>query len=276
MRIAKTDYTGVQFYSSRTQVCNKLGEVVNCHYTNMNRSDIDWIKLAKFIARRYYLADNVKINIFGCSDGSEVYTLLLALKKLPARVANKFKIFASDISPDIIDRNKKGEIYLHQDDLKFLKETDGLKYFEPDVLSAPQLIRGKVFYKYRVKDELKNLVDFSVKDIRKSSQREDFSNQVVCFRNGWTFNSLNDQEMIANGLKYGCNENSLVIIGQYDLFKSDANRALQTNGFRGIESDAFVGKETNPPGMGPGEPIIKSSYPEYIFFEKKPFIYYDF
>ena len=70
-------------------------------------------------------------------------------------------------------------------------------------------------------------------------------------------------------MKKNSDEKTLIVIGQSDLFKSDANRALQDNGFTGIESEIFNPSETDYPSETIGKPLVKSNYLEFLLFEKK-------
>ena len=257
------------FQSTREHIVNSAGKAINCHYTNLNRTDIDWNKLVKFLAQRFINEKEIKINLFGCSDGSEVYTLMLAIKNLPQKIADKFKIFASDISEKMIKSAKKGEILLHEKDINFLKEVNGLQYFTPDTQKEIKEMRGIKFFPHTVKDEFKRNIEYSTKDVRIASEKENFAGEVFIFRNGWTYNTLEEQNKIAHNLKNNSDKKTLIIIGQSDLFKSDANRALQDNGFKGIESDIFTATETDYPSETIGKPTKKCTYPEFILFEKE-------
>ena len=121
MKVLPTNKAYINFRSTREHIVNSAGKAINCHYTNLNRTDLDWNKFAEFLADRFGKEKEIRINLFGCSDGSEVYTLMLAIKKLPQAFVNKFKIFASDISEKMIQSVKKGEIFLHDIRLKMFE-----------------------------------------------------------------------------------------------------------------------------------------------------------
>ena len=269
MKISSINNYYPNFQSTREHIVNSAGKAINCHYTNMNRTDLDWNKFAKFLADRFNREKEIKINLFGCSDGSEVYTLMLAIKKLPQEIANKFKIFASDISEKMIKTAKNGEILLHDKDLNFLEQNNGMEYFLLDSDKEVKEMRGIKFYPYSVRDDLTKSISYSVKDVREAVRSEDYSSQVFMFRNGWTYNTLDEQDKIAKNLRKNSDEKTLVVIGQSDLFKSDANRALQDNGFKGIESEIFNPSETDYPSETIGKPLVKSNYPDFLLFEKK-------
>ena len=271
MQINKVNNFSYQliFQSSRARVLDEAGRVINCHYTNLNREDINWGKLVKMLDMRYLDQPLVKINIFGCSDASDVYTLELYLKRYLGSGADKFKIAASDISSDMIENVKKGQIMLHDKDLNFLNSIDGQEFFMRDYSAPVETVRGVDLYKYSVHPDLRKNIIFSVKDVREESKYYDFSNEVFMFRNGWTFMDLDSQNNTIKNLSKNCNNKTLFVIGQSDLFKSNACEFFQKNGLSGIESDVYTAAETDYPSVSIGVPKEKSKYPEFILFEKK-------
>lgn len=257
------------FTSSRFRVVDELGNVINCNYTNLNREDIDWKKFAQFLDDRYTSQNRVKINLFGCSDGSDAYTLTLNLIKTLGEKAKKFfPIFASDISENMIKTANTREILLHDKDLAYLKKLHAGDMFEREKDKPSQIMRGIELYPYKVSNDLKSKVNFSVKDVIEETATHDFSNEVFIFRNGWTFNDLKNQKKIVRNLYQNSNSKTLALIGQSDLFKSGASDFMQENGFRGIKSDVYTAMETNYPSKSIGQPPEPAKYPEYILFER--------
>lgn len=257
-----------QFKSTRQCVKDSLGRVVNCHYTNLNRADVNWEKFVLMLAERFKDLKEVKINLFGCSDGSDAYTLAIVLKKVLGTLASKFKIEASDISPEMIEKANNGQILLYEKDFNFLNENSAMSLFERDYSKSIERMRNIDFYPYKVQPKLRENINFTVKDVREFSRTHDFSNEVFIFRNGWTFMELIKQNEIVQNLFNKSNNKTLCMIGQSDLFKSNACEFFQRNGFRGIESDVFTRAETDYPSISVGMPAKKSNYPEFILFEK--------
>lgn len=270
MQIQPTSYNNYipQFKSTRQCVKDSLGRVINCHYTNLDRKDVNWEKLATMLAERFKEQSKVTINMFGCSDASDTYTLKIALKNVLKEKATKFFIKASDISSDLIEKAKKGEILLYDKDFEFLESKNSMQFFKRDYTKPIENMRNIDFYPHKVDDELRKNISFSVKDVRKEAQTHDFSDEVFIFRNGWTFMDLNTQDEIIKNLYKNSNQKTLFLIGQSDLFKSNACEFFQRNGFRGIESEVFTKAETNYPSISIGMPTQKSNYPEFILFEK--------
>lgn len=244
-------------------------EIFYCNYTNLNRKDYNWEKLPKLLQERFEKRDKIKVNIFGCSDGSDSYTFIINMINMLGEKAKKFfPVLSSDISPDVITESKKGNILLHKKDLDYLQKTNALKYFETNNNEEFQIMRGIEFFPYKVKAELLDKIDFSVKDVRKEVKENDFSDSVFFFRNGWGFNTLKEQNDIAKSLYENSNSKTLVGIGQSDLYKSNASDALQRNKFKGIETDVFTLAETDYPGAYIGTPQTKPMYRQFGFFEK--------
>ncbi len=259
------------FTSTRMRTLDKAGNVLCCNYTNLNREDLDWQKFARFLQNRYFRQSRVKINLYGCSDGSDAYTLTINLiKELGTGAKKFFPILASDISEPVIKTAKEGKILLHSKDLDYLDKLGARHYFERDYNEPVQIMRNIEFFPHHVSKQLRETVDFSIKDVNKSVKNHDFSDEVFIFRNGWTFNTLENQNQLARNLHTNSNNKTLVVIGQSDLFKSDASDALQRNCFRGIMTDIFTRKETDYPSKSIGQPMTSPLYPkEFILFEKR-------
>lgn len=270
MKVLNNSVCNPQFGSLRMRTYDNMGNVINCHYTNMNRGDINWEKYAQFLGDRFEGQHKVNINLMGSSDCSDGYTLILNLIKVLGERAKKFfPILVSDISEPVVKKVNDGKIQLHRRDMEFLKRMSALDLFERDGSENVQMFNEIEFVPYIVKEPLRNKIQASVKDVRKTVKEEDFSNGVFVFRNGWTFNSLEEQNAIAKDLFYNSNEKTLVTIGQSDLFKSNASEYLQRNGFNGIKSDIFTKAESDYPSKSIGIPPQKSTYPEFILFEKR-------
>lgn len=269
MKVANNSIGQTQFSSLRMRTYDEMGNVINCHYTNMNRGDINWGKYAQFLNDRFEGLNKVKINLMGNSDCSDGYTLILNLIKVLGDKAKKFfPILVSDISKPVVKKVNDGKIQLHNRDIEFLKRMNALDFFEKDFSEKTQIFNGIELVPHIVKEPLRNKIQVSVKDVRKAVKEEDFSDSVFIFRNGWTFNTLDEQNEIAKDLYRHSNEKTLVTIGQSDIFKSNASEYLQKNGFKGIETDIYTKAETDYPSKSVGQPVQKSTYPEYILFEK--------
>jgi len=223
----------VSFGSSNKCVVGENGIWENCNYTKLFREDVDWKELAKYLDEKYKNHDHPQITCFACSDGSEVYTLILSLiDELGEDRAQKFfPISAVDISGEIIEIANSGEIYLSSADIKKLdselKNIDINEYLEGVGEKG-----DKKDSKYKVLEKLADKVNFRQGDILK----EKIDSDVVMFRNAWTFNSIYDQKMLSRKLKNELKEGQIVMIGNGDLQLSNAKEYLTDEGFNEIDN----------------------------------------
>ncbi len=270
MKVANNVCSRPVFTSTMTHVYDASGNIINCHYTKINRRDINWGKFPVLLSNRYCKQERVPVNLFGSSDGSDVYTLIINLMKTLGNKAKKFfPILASDISPETVKAANESRILLTAQDLDYIQKMDADRFFERDYNEKVQVMREVKFFPFKVKNELRDKVDFSVQDVRKAVKENNFSDSVFMFRNGWGFNTLEEQNEIAKSLYENSNCKTLVGIGQSNLYKSGASDALQRNNFKGIETDVFTFFETDYPAQYVGTPKTKPVFKEFGFFEKK-------
>lgn len=106
---------------------------------------------------------NLKIWSAACSTGDEPYSLVMALSRhIPL---NQIKIIATDIDKQVIAKAKAG------------------LYSEKSIASVPQDLKNKYFDKigpsYKIKDEIKNRVEFKEHNLLKDSY-PDRCDLIVC------------------------------------------------------------------------------------------------
>src|SRR5574344_2178311 len=102
-------------YTVKTQFSTKTIS----NFTKLFRCDMDWQNLVSYLSKHF--KDKSKVNIINCasSDGSEPYSLSIALKSaLGAKSKKFFPILASDKNDKIISRAKRGKIEMFDDDVK--------------------------------------------------------------------------------------------------------------------------------------------------------------
>jgi len=248
---------------------------VNCNYTDVFRSDIDWGKFVGYLNKNYKNQNKVDIYCYGCSDGSEPYSLALKLADtLGFKKAQKFfPIKASDIDETQITNAKNGILYLTEKDVSKIKmNLNNLKFdevFEKDTSKEVSIQRNTVFTPYIVKPKLRNLVTFEVANISQEAQNKNFKNSVVMFRNGWTFNDLAAQKALAKDLYDNMNDKSALLIGNSDMFKSNASEYLKEIGFKPLDNGIFTNVETDYPSNTIGQPLeAKTVVPKDAVFVK--------
>ena len=97
-------------------------------------------------------SDTLRIWSCGCASGEEAYSLAILFSETLGKSGQKFKILATDINSHALREARRG-IY-NQDNLKNLESLLITKYFK-------KLPSGE----YQIKDEIKDLVSFSLGDI---------------------------------------------------------------------------------------------------------------
>lgn len=255
------------------------GVTVNCNYTNMFRGDMNWDALVEYLDKKYENEQHVKIYCYACSDGSEPYSLALKLlDKLGEEKSKKFlPLLAKDIDKEQIDSANDGLLYMHNKDIEAfssnIKNYTFDNFFEKDNSKSVKTERNIVFEPYRVKDSLQKLVTFEKANILEESLTKDYTKSVLLFRNAWTFISLGQQEQLAEALYKNMDEKSTLMIGNSDLFKSNANEYLTKIGLKPTKSEIFTNSETDYPSNSPGLPLSqKEKIPQEILFEKANFV----
>lgn len=146
------------------------------------REDLDWNIFANYLVNNF--AKPPKLIYEACSDASECYALALSLiNKLGAKASDYFPIIARDIDENIIQNPKKGivgitEMEKMQMQGKFAN-IDFNKYFSRSGNEVFDIETGSGFM-YHINDELKNAVNFEVKNLKESS-KEKFAEPTVIF-----------------------------------------------------------------------------------------------
>ena len=129
--------------------------------TCLFREDINWNILLNQIIKS---ETPKKIYCYACSDGSEPYSLAMALiSKLGYEKAKQyFPIVSRDIDLPMINRAKSGSISINVTDLKKIKKFQNKS--DIDFLNVPIDTVNSIYddYKTRIQisDKLKNCVDF--------------------------------------------------------------------------------------------------------------------
>ena len=217
------------FTSSSRDVYNDKGELIHRNDTSLFRSDIgDWDKFAQYINNKFKNCDKVNIYSLSCSSGDEVYSLVMKLiDKYGEKGAEKyFPIHASDYDEKIINMAKEGYLPLFEDDIELINnQTNGKfnDYFEI-LQEPPQIINDMKMEQYsdydiiaKVKDKLRNKVEFKVADATKECKLVKPENSLVMVRNFFPY--LKDEISrinLAENLYKTLDKTSVVVIGKFD------------------------------------------------------------
>ena len=243
------------------------GEISN--FTEPFRWDVsNWFDYADYILYNFKNKDTVNFYCLGCSDGSEAYTMAIALKNSKNLGYKKvFPIYALDKDEGIIQLAKSGRINLSSNDcfmIECLLGTDQ-RYFigdggdinDKNYRNLSLFSKGREeltvsseykknssnwktgdFKSFRVSDDLRKSVIFETGDILEKVKRiKDDGNSYIACRNVTPYLPEDYKKELAATLKVRLKTGSLVALGDFDHRGSDGEYAdfsklLLKNGFK--------------------------------------------
>lgn len=213
------------------------------------REDLYWDNLARQMNVTFRNKEKVNVFSLACSDGSEPYSLAIALVEELGMLKTKpdkfFPILASDKRAELIEKNKKGLWNLKKGDLR---RFEGYGYYPFSYVEESKeklkLLNDQIgdeTVTYKVKNKLREKVKFSRATIQdRLNMIDDDSNTVILCRNVLPY--LNDErkvfevaELASKKLKEG----SLFVIGFYDC-QTGIEEYLSKLGFKCISDDGYV------------------------------------
>ena len=115
------------------------------NFTTFVRGDLTWKTIGTKLKNEF---PNGKVNVydFACSDGSEVYSLIIALKEqLGEKEAQRFfPIHASDVDSQIVRMAKSGKIHANRNDIaklvRLVKDGNLEKYFDYEIINSSNCV----------------------------------------------------------------------------------------------------------------------------------------
>jgi len=193
----------------------------------MFRTDLNWIKFAKYLGMHF--KDSKKVNVIcqACSDGSEPYTLALALiHSLGDESAKKFlPIKAGDIDTmNFSNFIERGLINLTKDDIEKFKINgiDFNKYFSNSI----EQIRmyddafNKEVQTYKANPNLRQFVNFRKQYLENdASSLVDNSNTIFLCRNVLPYIGSYDARKVIYNLGKNMKNGSILSLGTYSNSK---------------------------------------------------------
>ncbi len=219
-------------------------DVLYSNYTHFFRSE--FITLPDKIAWPYFVElldenfkDSKKVNFydFGCSDGSEPYSIIMALKENLGDDKSKkfFPIKAFDIDSQIIKQAASGKINANFDDIKsiFRNINNIDKYFDIEKDKSYQ----EFPYKLTAKENLREAVQFRRANFLSQIDNIEKSNSVVFCRNFWPYLTYEQRELAAKKLAQQLDSQSIVVIGSFD--GTSAQFPLSRQGFKEIAFNIY-------------------------------------
>ena len=187
------------------------------------RTDLDWLKFAKYLGIHFKDAEKANVVCQACSDGSEPYTLALALIHSLGLEASKkfFPIKAKDIDiTNISSFAKRGIINLTKEDIEKLK-INGInfdKYFSnstEQIRLVNDTINNEV-QTYKVNQNLRQFVDFQNQNLEDDASRlVDDSNTIFLCRNVLPYLGSYDARKVIYNLGKNMKKGSILSLGTY-------------------------------------------------------------
>lgn len=200
------------FKSNKNEVLNAAGQVVNKTVTYMFRNDFEWNNFARLLAYKYKDTNKVHITNYACSDGSEPYTLSMALlEKVPEFSQKLFPIVAKDKFQHVLDYAQSGICNIYQSDIYSINYFTNNKfshYFQ----AVPATIRG-CFMGVKPKEPLKDKIIFQQADILDDLKNLPDENNVILCRNFWVYLGPENYHKLAEMLYEKTRNNGLIVIG---------------------------------------------------------------
>lgn len=218
-----------------------------CCYTRMFRSDLDWNLLSYYLENKYKNAQKVNVLNAACSDGSEPYSIVMALKKnLEDDALKFFPIDAFDYNERIIAGAKRGLVNFSLMDYAYFihQGINHEDYFEP--VKNPLYSNSIEYTLYQAKDNLRENVNFRLGEILNvlSKMDDKTPNTVLLCRNMIPYLSFKERNALFDLISKKLGKNSTVVFGAYDYDKTGSfiNHKMITSGFKpaGISCDSPV------------------------------------
>ena len=200
---------------NKTECDPKHKNILYKNNTIFFRDDINWGMLINYLLKNESIN---KIHCYACSDGSEPYSIAMALiSELGYEKAQKyFPIVARDIDKALIDKANTGVITVTKKDMqnieRYQKKSD-IAFFDKKSYPTED---GKIC---RVSDELRKCVDFGLGNLVVDSAYADYDNSAVFFRNVWPYLSEKEIKILMTNLSGALKDNSMLIMGEYDINK---------------------------------------------------------
>ena len=182
-----------------------------------------WIALANFMTENFKDKDKVNVYDLACSDGSETYSIAIALNEVSRFTGENSKflpIFGSDFNKDMIKIARSGKLDLSYTDFKNLsiQTQKPLDYFYgPDFPILESNANNTNYNSYSACKYLQNAVCFEQKDINsKLNEIQDNGNTVVFIRNVFPYLSGEYLKETMNLLNTKLKAGSMLILGDLE------------------------------------------------------------
>lgn len=214
--------------------------------------------IVDFMVFRYMDTPKVNTYVYGCSNGSEPYSVLMSMiSRYGEEMGQKFtKIKAFDYDSEAIIKAKSKYLPISIEEFekicdytlgKFNKFFDGEsigiskdfnRYLNKDTVFnvfgeskrfEDSIIIGK---EVRLRDKYADMIEYSVANILDDYKNIEPDNSVVFARNFWPYLTTNERSKLAKNLGNQLNDTSMLVLGNFDMNSvAGITNLLGKNGF---------------------------------------------
>ncbi|MEA3451286.1 MAG: CheR family methyltransferase [Bacteroidota bacterium] len=176
-----------------------------------------WKNIIPLLEDKYRDVDEIKIWHAGCSNGLEVYSMLILLYEM--RLFDKVKVFGSDLNEDMLEIARSGKYRLHDFDEYWHNFDEVMKQFDGfDVKNYLDKNTRRSFVK--MKSFLIEKPDFIKQDLINDGNIFSTNFDIIMCRNVLIYFNHELQNEIFNFFHKNLNENGMLIIGKHESILS--------------------------------------------------------
>ena len=211
------------------------------NYTCFFRQDVgkNWKQFSILLNDFFKNVPQANVYSFGCSDGSEAYSVTMSLiDTLGKNQAKKFfPIKAFDIDFDAIQQAKSGKISCDEGDVGRIEDNLDYSISRYGDLSHTYFKRDYP-YLFDLKEDIKKQVEFNQGDFLEQIDNIESSNSLLLCRNFWYYLGEDNIESVFNKLADKIDHTSLLVIGDFD--RKYLLKHLKNKGFNEITLNVFA------------------------------------
>lgn len=210
--------------------------------TSFFRNQYFWVDLVKVLRDKYKNCDKVNVFNYACSNGSETYTLIMAMLSQLSEDSKKFfPVIAKDYDEYVIDLAKNGELVISDREISDIESITGEpveKFFTLDSFLGRKYASPKPILKDNAKFQEANILS----DVLKLPQ----DNTVILARNFWPYLHPQARPVLVDRLSERLQENATVVIGTYDVkflleyYGEHLGKMFMDKGFSSVGNDGLI------------------------------------
>lgn len=205
-------------------------------YTTAYRPDLQWLGFAELLGKSFPNARKVHTHVLACSDGSEPFSLAIALRKVLRDAADKFlPIKASDLDKEVLKPAMNGKWNMLPDEADCLR--DYLTTAQTPVEIANDFYAPNTGT-YGLGAFLKKSINFKCSPISNELPAITKPDTVVLCRNVLPHLTPEDYREVVQTLPKAKNGNFFVI-GGFDRRKTNIINLLDLSGFEEVITNVF-------------------------------------